>query len=140
MLVSRNFSLVEFVPPEVYEKYLGNSIWFLDSKIFVMAQFIRDRFGKPITINNWHSGQSRRESGFRKPLSSTGASFSQHRYGRAIDFFIKGIEPDEIRRDIIKNFNLYQPTGLTTLEENTPTWVHVDCRNTATNNLLVVYP
>lgn len=138
MKLSKDFSLVEFVPPAIYERYLDKSIWFIDPKIVVMAQFLRNRFGKPVTINNHHSGGDFQYSGFRDYRSTIGAVNSQHRHGRAIDFRIKGVTPGEIREDIAVNFELYRTTGLTTIEEDTATWTHIDCRNTGSDQLLIV--
>ena len=138
MKVSKDFSLAEFVPPGIYEHYLDKSIWFIDPKIVSMAQFIRDRFGKPMTINNYLMGGSYQYSAFRDSACTIGATNSQHRHGRAIDFRIHGMTPIEVRDDIIKNFELYRPTGLTTIEGGTPTWTHVDCRFTNMDSLLIV--
>jgi hypothetical protein len=138
MMVSKDFSIAEFVPPAIFEKYVGRSIWFIDPKIITIAQFIRDRFNKPITINNYLKGGSYQYSAFRDSSCTIGAKDSQHRHGRAIDFRLQGMTPEEIRADIFKNFDLYRQTGLTTIEADTPTWVHVDCRFTNMPSLLIV--
>ncbi len=138
MKVSKDFSLGEFVPPSIYEHFVDKSIWFIDPKIVQMAQFIRDRFGKPITINNYLTGGSYQYSAFRDSACTIGATNSQHRHGRAIDFRIQGMSPLEIRADIIKNFDLYRPSGLTTIEGGTPTWTHIDCRFTNMDSILIV--
>ena len=138
MKVSKDFSLAEFVPPAIYEHFVDKSIWFIDPKIVQMAQFIRDMFGKPITINNYLTGGSYQYSAFRDSACTIGATNSQHRHGRAIDFRIQGMSPMEIRADIIKNFDLYRPSGLTTIEGGTPTWTHIDCRFTKQDTLLIV--
>ena len=138
MKVSKDFSLAEFVPPAIYEHFVDKSIWFIDPKIVQMAQFIRDRFGKPVAINNYLTGGSYQYSAFRDCDCTIGATNSQHRHGRAIDFRIQGMSPMEIRADIIKNFDLYRPSGLTTIEGGTPTWTHIDCRFTNQDTLLIV--
>lgn len=138
MKVSKDFSLAEFVPSAIYEHFVDNSIWFLDPKIIQIAQFIRDRFGKSVIINNYLAGGSYQYSGFRDHACMIGAENSQHRHGRAIDFRIKGLAPQEIRQDIMANFKLYQEKGLTTIEAGTQTWVHADCRFTNMDSLLIV--
>lgn len=138
MRISKDFFDHEFVPPAIYEHYVDNSIWFIDPKIVQMAQFIRDRFGKPITINNYLSGGSYQYSGFRDSSCLIGAINSQHRHGRAMDFRIKGITPEETRADIIANFEQYRKAGLTTIEADTATWIHIDCRFTNQDSLLIV--
>lgn len=138
MKLSKDFSVVEFVPPAIHEQFADKSIWFIDPKIVQMAQFIRDRFGKPMTINNYFAGGIFQYSAFRDSACKIGAINSQHRHGRAIDFRIYGMTPVEIRADIIKNFELYRASGLTTIEGGTPTWTHIDCRYTNMDSLLIV--
>ena len=138
MKLSKDFSIHEFVPPAIYEHFADKSIWFIDPKIVQMAQFIRDRFSKPVTINNYLAGGNYQYSAFRDSACTIGATNSQHRHGRAIDFRIQGMTPQEIRGDIIKNFELYRSSGLTTIEGGTPTWTHVDCRYTHSDSLLIV--
>jgi hypothetical protein len=138
MKVSKDFSLAEFVPPSIYEHFVDKSVWFIDPRIVVIAQFIRDRFDATVTINNYLAGGNYQYSAFRDHLCSIGATNSQHRHGRAIDFRVKGMSPDEIRADIIANFEQYRKAGLTTIEAGTATWIHADCRFTNQNSLLIV--
>ena len=56
MKVSKDFVIEEFVPEEIYQQFGDKSIWFIDPKIIRIAQFFRDRYGLPITINDWHNG------------------------------------------------------------------------------------
>jgi hypothetical protein len=138
MKVSKDFPIHEFVPSAIYEHFVDKSIWFIDPKIVLMAQFIRDRFGKPVTINNYLSGGTFQYSAFRDNASTIGAENFQHRHGRAIDFRIQGMSPMEIRADIIKNFEQYRASRLTTIEGSTPTLTHIDCRFTSMDSLLIV--
>jgi len=138
--LTRNLWLTEFIPPEILENYGGNALWFIDQRIINICQFIRDRFEVPITINNWFSGGPYRYSAYRDPASTVGALLSQHKAGRAADFRLKGVDSEEIRQDIINNWPLYQDVGLTTIERGTPTWVHIDCRNTGRETLFIVNP
>jgi len=138
MKVSKDFSIHEFVPPDIYEVYLDKSSWFIDPKLVQLAQFIRDRFAVQVTINNYLAGGNYQYSGFRDHHCTIGAINSQHRAGRAIDFRVKGKTPEEVRQDIIDHFWLYKAAGLTTFEAGTPTWIHVDCRFTNQDTLLIV--
>lgn len=65
MIVSKDFTLAEFVPALVYVQYLDRSIWSVDPGIFVIAQFIRDQFWLPLTINNYLAGGNCQYSAFR---------------------------------------------------------------------------
>ena len=138
-MLTENFVIQEFVPPEVYKIFGVNSIWFIDFKVVSIAQWLRDYHNSPVTINNWHVGGKYTESGFRYN-TSLGASFSQHKYGRAIDVKIKDVEPNQIRDSIVDNFEELRDLGLTTIEAGTKTWVHLDVRFTDKKELFVVWP
>lgn len=130
MKISKNFWLYEFIPPDVYEHMGASSIWLIDMRIVQVCQLLRERFGKPITVNNWMNGGRRYLSGYRPLRSNFGARYSQHKYGRAADIVVEGTEPEAVREDIRKNFARYREAGLSTIEKTTPGWVHLDVRHT----------
>lgn len=140
--LTNNFSLDEFVPKLIIDKFGSKGQWYIDRRIVVLAQAIRDHFGKSMTINNWFTDGPRKESGLRLQGTKTGAEFSQHKYGRAIDFIIEGLTDDEVAADIIKNESKFIALGLTTLENANVTtgWTHADIRYTGLNKLLIVNP
>ena len=140
MQVSKNFVLQEFIDPDTYKKWGDKSIWFIDPKVIHIAQLLRDKSGRAVTINNWSVGGLYKLSGLR-PLDATiGAKLSQHKFGRAIDVKIQGYNPEQVH-DLIKNNWLeFKEIGLTTLEDLslTKTWTHIDVRNTGKDDLLIV--
>ncbi|MHA1382090.1 MAG: D-Ala-D-Ala carboxypeptidase family metallohydrolase [Candidatus Helarchaeota archaeon] len=127
--LSHDFFLDEFVPESIYNEFQEKSLWFLDEKIINVAQFLRDHFGRPVIINNWYHGGERQLSGFRPPDTEIGAKLSQHKFGRAIDIQIADIDPAEIRKTIKDNEHYFYQGGIRAVEMATPTWVHVDIRN-----------
>ena len=138
MKVSLNFTLQEFVDPVTYALRGDRSIELVDSRIITLAQFFHDYFGVGVTINNWSTGGQYKESGTRSFLSKTGAVLSQHKYGRAIDMKLTGMDPEDVRREIRIKWPLFKAKGLTTIEKDTPTWVHADCRFTGLETLYEV--
>jgi len=140
MKVSNNFIIQEFIPPGIWDKFGESSIWFIDQRVITFAQFLRDRYGKAITINDWHSGGNRNQSGLRYWSTGVGASMSQHKFGRAGD--LKWLQDpmvmDEIREDIKRNQQLFIRAGLTTVELGTETWIHGDCRWTNKNGIYFI--
>jgi len=143
MKVSLNFSLHEFIDKKTYGKWGTASRWFIDPRISMVAQFIRTRHGKPVTINNWKSGGQYQYSGFDPPGGyRKSTSLSQHRFGRAVDIKIKGMTVQELYKDIMDNQALYMENGLTTVEniKHTPTWLHCDVRETGLKKIKVVNP
>lgn len=141
-MISKHFSIEEFVPKLIFTKYGENSKWFIDERVIYLAEFVREWFKVPVTINNWHSGGSFQERGYRTPQSTTGASYSQHKTGRAIDFSVKGLTADQVRKEIMDYEYAFMVAGLTTLEDAAfaPTWVHADIRNTGLDTILIVKP
>ena len=143
--VSKNFSEVEFVPPEVHNNPLIRNKWYITEFNVVLAQFIRDRFGKPVYINTYGLANQNilvhifMYSGFRPRTFTDCAAFSMHYLARANDIKILGLSAPELQADIKKNFALYHTeTGLTTIEADTPTWTHCDNRQIVGTELNVV--
>jgi len=79
MKVAKNFDLREFIPPSVWKKFGKLAVWFVNPKLFVIAQgekdFLTAYYKKKydnvktvlVVINNWHYAKSgiRRWSGLR---------------------------------------------------------------------------
>jgi len=138
--MSTYFKTQEFVPKAIYQKYGENSLWFVDPRIVKLANFTRSFFGKPVTINNWHTGGSYNYRGFRDPECTIGAKLSQHRFGRAIDINVAGMTAEQVHKAILLNEKKFLEAGLTTLEasKDTPTWTHCDIRATGLEKILIV--
>jgi hypothetical protein len=115
----KHFKPQEFLPPEVY------SLMVMDPRILWTLDALRDFFHKPIIINNWHDKGPYSQRGFRTNLF-TGAALSQHRFGRACDFDIKGTSAEEFRQLAKSGALEHELTYITRIEENT-NWCHVDC-------------
>jgi len=129
MKVSENFTIEEFVPKDIFSVYGDKSIQFIDPKIIKFAQWLRTSLGKIVTINNWHTEGTYNLSGFRPPNCAIGAPLSQHRFGRAIDLKVMDMFPSDVRRYIVDHFESdHLSEMISTIEDGTPTWTHVDCR------------
>ncbi len=165
--LSDHFYLDELVPPEMLYHFGEAARWFVRPQVIDVLEGLRRRFG-PVTVNNWSQWgkvspgqfllfpleQKQKyftQSGLRQFFvidqdgelikNPTGADFSMHKYGLAADAKLKNATADEVRRDIQKHFHsTYKPLGLTTIEANTKGWLHLDCRNTNQDELLIVYP
>jgi hypothetical protein len=140
--VSPNFYLHEFVPIHIYNRYGDKSRWFIRPEVIKLAEFYRQYFKSPVTVNNWFWGGRFQERGYRVPETKTGSRYSQHKLGGAFDCNIRGISPDEVRSEILANSDIFMNAGLTTLEHGdyAPTWVHSDVRWTDMDNILIVRP
>jgi len=138
--ISENFYLDEFVGKKFYQKFGAKSRWFIDQRLIDMVQFIRTKTGKSVTVNNWATGGRFQERGLRDPKTSTGASYSQHKFGKALDFHVSGISSDDIRELIKGEWKQeLMSMGLSAIEAGI-SWVHIDIRNTGKDDLLIFYP
>lgn len=142
MKISEHFDVRELVTPEIYAKFGSNSKWFVTEKQINFAEFLRNHFGKAITINNWHTGGHLQNRGTRNPISDVGAVYSQHKLANGIDFNVSGMGSDQVYDYILANEKLFMEAGLTTLENKlfTKGWTHADFRITGLNHILIVNP
>lgn len=150
MKISAHFIIEEFVPKVIWRKWGARSIWFISPFMVNYSELVRTRFGKPTYMNNWHTGGTLHNRGFRTPTTKVGGKLSQHRFKCAIDLNVKGVSPEEVADDIIRNFSIYKKVGLTTIENPEKTtgtrkgdeygWTHADCRTTNQCELLIVNP
>ena len=138
-LLGTSFIIQEFVPRKIWEVWKQNSIWFINPNMILFAQWLKDQTDSTVTINDWAFGGSYNFSGLRPFDCKTGAKMSQHRFGNAIDIKVKGWDSEDLRNLIRDHWKiLYNKFGVTTLERNTPTWVHVDFRFTDLNYLFEI--
>jgi hypothetical protein len=140
--VSDSFFLDEFIHPSIYRERGSRSISLIDHRVILAAQFIREKTGRPIVINNWAVGGKYQDSGLRTFDSTVGAKWSQHKYGRAIDQKSE-LGPSKLLQIVMENEQyLIDHQIITTVEniQSTPTWLHTDCRYTGMNKILIVNP
>lgn len=139
MAISKHYIIEEFVPPVVHKQFGERSLWFIDQRLALFGDWLCDRFGEHATVNNWHLGGPKVNSGYRDPNCPEGAFRSAHKRGIAADYKLRNVSSEEVRSEIRKNFaELNRMFGLSTIEKDTPTWVHVDFRWTGLPSLFEV--
>lgn len=127
LYIPKRFILQELVSPPMFKEW-GARCWeFLDPRWLVTIDTIAQRYGTT-TINTWHLGGDKTESGLRDPRTTTGAGMSQHKFGRAGDMRFKNKTPQEVHADLIKNAVLFPELRVLEAIASTPTWVHADVR------------
>lgn len=120
--VPSNFVIQELIPPTFFHKYGNNAIRYIDPRICDVLSVVRDWIGKPMTINNWHTGGQRLWSGLRTADSPHYRSGSAHSFGQAFDAV--GDWDANLVRQAILDGELILPHWVR-LETNI-TWLHVD--------------
>ena len=81
--LSAKFKVSEFACKD------GSDTVFISQDLVTVLQKIRDHFGKPVIITSAY-----RNDAYNKKVG--GAEYSQHKYGKAADFFIIGVSPATI--------------------------------------------
>lgn len=140
MKISEHFELEEFINPADFAEHKENSIDLIDRKIIDIAEFIRTDTGKPVTINNWHTGGQYKESGLREATTTTGAKKSAHKEGKAIDVKIKDWTGNEWYEYVKKNAKKLYQLGARRIEDKSlaTTWLHIDTKEHGLPNVITV--
>jgi len=134
----KHFRVEELVPEELFERFRSkpHRLWqLLDVRALITLDELRERFGS-ITVNNWLWGGSFDLSGLRPWITSTGAEFSQHKFGRGFDCKFKDVAAEEVRRELMELDTQGRQFGqpcfahITCIEDFPGmSWFHFDTRN-----------
>lgn len=122
------FDLPELVCEHVYEKY-GNFAWnFLDPRLIVTINTIRDRIGKAIFVNDWQIHGNLSQRGLRCPeceivKGKTELYMSAHCLGKGVDFECQGLVAQEVREWLKLHQNWWP--YMMRLEKDV-SWIHLD--------------
>jgi len=135
---SKYFSTKELVDETTYSRYGEAARMFIDEGLLALINVVRSRNGRML-INNWHTGGKRNWQGLRTAEYYDGGkpAYSQHIFGRAVDMHPLDSTVDEVRKDIIDNWEEIleaagynskgvKPRGFV-IEEDV-SWIHLDTR------------
>lgn len=151
----KSHKIYDFVDREIFLKYGSKSWIFIDPRLPWTIDKIEDFTGKRTKINNWmefcykksieeievilQQENIYQQRGFRNPWCRVGNIISQHRFGRALDFEIEGMEPSEVQQMIIENQDKEMLQYVTQMECQ-PDKTHIDTRQTGASHILVYRP
>lgn len=127
--ISYHFYFHEFFSPGIWQS--NNEVFLrklIDPRLLLIIEKIRVDLNKPVYINNWKWGGNSKYRGFRPKNTTVGALYSQHKFGRALDFQVKDFTNKQVHNFILKNEKAFFKMGLTRIESvlDAPTWVHID--------------
>ena len=126
MINAPNFTAGEFLPQETFKEYGALGMRYINPKIPLIIQWLRNKYGKPIIINDWVSGGKLDGRCLRILGDSAYKPYSDHNFGNAVDFNVKGVEVAQVQNDIINTFYTdLIALGVTGIEWQTPTWIHI---------------
>lgn len=138
------FKPEELVYPECHQIWGDRSLMFMDNRIIACANLFRETVGQPVYVNNYAMGYTL--SGLRPFNATIGATWSQHKFGRALDLKVLGWSSKAMFEVVMDNRNKFVLLGLTTIENPAKTvgkhqdWLHIDCRTSAVNGIRIVNP
>lgn len=133
MYKTKYFTIKELVNPTLLKQIGEETAWkMFDDRLLKMADKIREKFG-PCTVNA--SGLV--DCGLRDPNSATGAKYSMHKIGRALDLHIRSVELQHsgnkqaktIAYNRIREQLMVDHTFDCLSFENGIHWLHVDTGN-----------
>lgn len=141
MYKCKYFSIKELVNPTLLKKIGEQVAWTtFDENLLKYADMIREKYGA-ITIN----ANGLTDCGLRDPQSATGAKYSMHKIGRALDGHIVSIEKEagkikdaeERKKYKIKEYNKVREALMVDRKfdklnfETNINWLHFDTGNRA---------
>lgn len=140
MKISDHFDLREFVDKKTYLRSGGGILKTMDKRLVPIMEKIRSLCGdRPITINNWHLGGKFQYRGYRPSDCPVGAVRSMHKFFKAVDFDVEGMTAEQVRGVIRLNKTELMKLGLTRIERGV-NWVHIDTKDTGSDDLIEFNP
>ena len=132
MIKSKYFKIKELVCPILLKNISENILWMMfDDRLLRCADLIKEKYGT-ITIN----AGDLVDCGLRDINSKTGARYSAHKLGRALDLHIDSIEKKKLsKEEKIKEYNIVRKELLEDERfnclsfENNISWLHIDTYN-----------
>ena len=140
MKLNPRFTIQEYVPQSVYEKYGDKSVRFISTALikadYQLLKDLEKHYGREITcsINTWSFGGDRQYSGLRVEGEPYYRPLSLHSSGSASDkiFTFKDtgarVDNKKIYEFIIANEVKYYELGIRRMEDirDASTWIHWD--------------
>lgn len=133
MKANKYFTVEELVSKEVYELLGDEAIKLFDPKAIEVLEDVREILNVPLICNNWASGGSRDDCGYRDLKCSIGASKSAHKTGQAFDLVSNVLSANEMRNRIqlcahMLRHNIRMEDGVN--------WLHIDVKNTTSKKII----
>jgi len=138
MYTCNHFSIEELVDRFTFEKWGDNAWQFFNPQALKMLDGLREYFDKSVIVNNWKWGGNLQLRGLRPCYITEGAQYSLHRVGGAFDFNVKGIDAEEVRKEILDNKDHELLKYINCIEADV-TWNHCDVRN-CPDRIRIVHP
>lgn len=146
----KNFDVRELVCPHTYARYGENSLLYMQTPILHTLLVLRTKIlNVPLTINTYPMRGTITQRGLRCNLcpmvkndkTEKGLLYlSAHIQGLALDIVSSKMKAQQMR-DIIKDHadDLPYPVRIEQNDGDNPTWLHIDCYDTAKGNKITTF-
>jgi hypothetical protein len=145
MKVSKNFTVKEFVNPDILKK-LGDirSANIINPYLIQQVQSLRNKYG-PITINGKFRGKTFIDSGIRKAsfykkMGIIRESYSTHLFCNTADLKFLDSTPIEVYDFILDNQEQFPYIIRMENAHKTKTWLHIECGKYRVGDIQVFNP
>ena len=145
-----NFDIKELVCPHTYARYGENSLLYMQTPILHTLLVLRTKIlNVPLTINTYPMRGTITQRGLRCNLcpmvkndkTEKGLLYlSAHIQGLALDIVSSKMTAEQMRQKIYaKAKELPYPIRIEDNGDGTPTWLHIDCYDTAKGNKITPF-
>jgi len=137
MKKTRFFEIYELVCPDVYNRDGNKAFRYFRPVLLDFLDWFREEIDMLVIVNDWYWGGRYDERGYRCNLCPTVTSkmylyVSGHMLGAGVDFVVKGMNADTVKKWIGANihrfFEKYKYRAKCRMEdsETATTWTHID--------------
>ena len=125
----KHFLVEELVDKETYQKMGNDALMLFNPAALRALDNLREFFGCPVTVNNWHVGGPFEWRGYRtkEKAAALGSPNSEHAKGNAFDCDIAGYTAEEARQKILANKNNALLVEIMRMEGGV-NWLHFDLK------------
>ena len=133
--LQKYFDIRELVDKSVFDRFGINAWQIFDTELLITILKLRtDILRVPLVCNNWTSGGSYSQRGFRPNISQIVSEktkqgklyVSAHTIGKGVDLSSPKMTADEMRETIVKNARLLPYRIRLENGKDAPTWLHID--------------
>ena len=120
------FKLEELVDRKTFDQ-MGMDCWKLfPMNALTMLENVREFFGVPIIVNNWHKGGKYSHRGYRPKNCPEGPNHLAQRTGHAFIIDVRNHTAEKARKRILAEQNHPLLTFITKIED-TNKYLYIDC-------------
>lgn len=142
IMISQHYDIRELVAPTIYNHpAIGDRcVHFIHPNLPVTLEQMVKEFGEKPTVNDWHQGGQRKNSGLRDFNLPMGAKYSSHYYGNTADTIFHYSNPQYVFKYIMDNQDKFPYIIRMENVAKTPTWNHIEVGSKRLDDIKIFNP